>query len=196
MGSRGRHRASIAPVAVARALELAPDVVQKLKELGKGYSPQKDAAPRVLPSDAVIVVVIDALPADWQRVAGVCAPYGTRPHEALMKAQVQPNGLVAIGGGKSGARQGLPVPKAWIEQWSLVHRRLPQINLEWDQRTVGAQLAVALRRYGAPFKAYDLRHAWAVQMRPRSMATRRARALGKCKARAASASGNLAGSLA
>lgn len=49
VGSRGRRRASIAAVAVARALEMGPDAVQKLKVLGKGYSPQKDAAPRELP---------------------------------------------------------------------------------------------------------------------------------------------------
>ena len=163
VGSRNRRRASIATVAVARAIELGPEAVQKLKDLGKGYTPQKDAAPRELPTDAVILEVIDALPADWQWVAGVCATYGTRPHEALMKAQVQPNGLVAIEGGKTGARQGLPLPKAWIDRWSLERRRLPGINLDRDHRTVGAQLGVALRRFGAPFQAYDLRHAWAVR---------------------------------
>ena len=163
VGSRSRRRASIAAVAVARAIVLGPEAVQKLKELGKGYSPQKDAAPRELPSDAVIVEVIDALPVDWQWVAGLCATYGARPHEALMKAHVHVNGLVAIGGGKTGARQGLPLPKAWIERWSLERKRLPEINLDRDHRTVGAQLGVALRRFGAPFKAYDLRHAWAVR---------------------------------
>ncbi|WP_255140028.1 integrase [Synechococcus sp. Lug-A] len=163
VGSRNRRRASIAAVAVARAIELGPDAVLKLKDLGKGYTPQKDAAPRELPTDAVIVEVIDALPADWQWVAGVCATYGTRPHEALMKSQVLSNGLVAIVGGKTGARQGLPLPKIWIDRWSLERRRLPGIKLDRDHRTVGAQLGVALRRFGAPFKAYDLRHAWAVR---------------------------------
>lgn len=163
LGSRSRRRASIAAAAVARAINLDPDAIQKLKELGKGYSPHKDAAPRELPSDAVIVEVIDALPADWQWVAGVCATYGSRPHEALINAEVGSNGLVMIRGGKTGARQGLPLPKAWIERWSLESKRLPQINLQRDHRTVGAQLGVFLRRYGAPFKAYDLRHAWAVR---------------------------------
>ncbi|MFM7237796.1 MAG: integrase [Cyanobium sp.] len=162
-GSRNRRRASIATVAVARAIELGPEAVQKLKDLGKGYSPQRDAAPRELPSDAVIVEVIDGLPPDWQWVAGVCATYGTRPHEALMKAVVQPNGLVSIEGGKTGARQGLPLPKQWIDRWTLESRRLPKINLDRDHRTVGSQLGVALRRFGAPFQAYDLRHAWAVR---------------------------------
>jgi integrase len=163
VGSRSRRRASIAAVAVARALDLGSDTVQALKELGKGYSSQKDAAPRDLPSEALIVEVIDALPADWQWVAGVCATYGARPHEALLMATVECNGLVVIRGGKTGARQGLPLPKAWIERWELEAKRLPGINLDRDHRTVGSQLGVALRRYGAPFLPYDLRHAWAVR---------------------------------
>jgi integrase len=148
---------------MAREIELGPDVVQLLKDLGKGYSPQKDAAPRDLPSDAVIIEEIDQLPADWQWVAGVCATYGARPHEALLMAEVQSNGLVSIAGGKTGARQGLSMPKEWITRWSLESKRLPKINLERDHRTVGSQLGVALRRYAVPFRAYDLRHAWAVR---------------------------------
>ena len=163
VGSRSRRRASIAAVAVARAIALGPEAVQGLKALGKGYSPQKDAAPRDLPSDALILEVIDALPSDWQWVAGICATYGTRPHEALLMADVESNGLVVIRGGKTGARQGLPLPKEWIARWALQTKRLPKINLERDHRTVGSQLGVALRRYEVPFRAYDLRHAWAVR---------------------------------
>lgn len=80
-----------------------------------------------------------------------------------MKAHVQANRLVAVEGSKTGVRQGLPLPKIWIERWSLERRRLPRINLDRDHRTVGAQLGVALRRFGAPFQAYDLQHAWAVR---------------------------------
>ena len=68
-----------------------------------------------------------------------------------------------IRGGKTGARQGLPLPKEWIARWELQAKRLPRINLERDHRTVGSQLGVALRRYEVPFRAYDLRHAWAVR---------------------------------
>ena len=59
--------------------------------------------------------------------------------------------------------QGLPLPKDWIERWSLERKRLPENNLDRDHRTVGAKLGVALRRFGAPFQAYDLRHAWAIR---------------------------------
>lgn len=162
-GSRSRRRAALAASAAAQSLELGLEAVQQIRALGKGYSPQKDAAPRDLPSDAVIIEVIDQLPSDWQWVAGVCATYGARPHEALLMAEVQSNGLVSIAGGKTGARQGLPLPKEWITRWSLKSKRLPKINLERDHRTVGSQLGVALRRYAVPFRAYDLRHAWAVR---------------------------------
>ena len=78
-------------------------------------------------------------------------------------AEVQENNLVIIKGGKTGPRQGFPLPKIWIERWDLHTKRLPGINLDRDHQTVGSQLGVALRRYEAPFRAYDLRHAWAVR---------------------------------
>jgi len=163
VGSCSRRKAALAATAVAQALEMGTDAVQELRGLGKGYTPLKDAAPRSLPSDEVIVAVIDGLPAGWQWVTGICATYGARPHEALLMADVANNDLVVIRGGKTGARQGLPLPKAWIERWELQNKRLPSINLERDYRTVGSQLGVALRRHGVPFLPYDLRHAWAVR---------------------------------
>jgi integrase len=163
MGSCSRRKAALAATAVAQAMEMGPEALQQLRSLGKGYTPLKDAAPRNLPTDEAISEVIDQLPSAWQWVAGICAAYGARPHEALLMAEVESNGLVLIQGGKTGARQGLPLPKVWIERWDLKTKRLPNINLDRDHRTVGSQLGVALRRHGAPFQAYDLRHAWAVR---------------------------------
>ncbi|MFN7896248.1 MAG: integrase [Cyanobacteriota bacterium] len=163
IGSCSRRKAALAATAVAQALEMGTDAVQELRGLGKGYTPLKDAAPRHLPADEEIVGLIDGLPSGWQWVAGICATYGARPHEALLMAEVESNGLVVIRGGKTGARQGLPLPKAWISRWELQDKRLPAINLDRDHRTVGSQLGVALRRHGAPFLPYDLRHAWAVR---------------------------------
>ncbi|MFN9618112.1 MAG: integrase [Synechococcaceae cyanobacterium] len=163
IGSCSRRKAALAATAVAQALEMGTDAVQELRGLGKGYTPLKDAAPRHLPADEEIVALIDGLPSGWQWVAGICATYGARPHEALLMADVESNGLVVIRGGKTGARQGLPLPKAWISRWELQDKHLPAINLDRDHRTVGSQLGVALRRHGAPFLPYDLRHAWAVR---------------------------------
>lgn len=163
VGSCSRRKAALAATPMAQALETGTDAVQELRGLGKGYTPLKDAAPRNLPADEVIVAVIDGLPSGWQWVAGICATDGVRPHEALLMAAVESNGLVVIRGGKTGARQGLPLPKAWIDRGDLQSKRLPAINLDRDHRTVGAQLGVALRRHGVPFLPYDLRHAWAVR---------------------------------
>jgi integrase len=163
IGSCSRRKAALAATAVAQALEMGTEAVQELRVLGKGYTPLKDAAPRNLPGDDEIVAVIDGLPSGWQWAAGICATYGARPHEALLMAEVESNGLVVIRGGKTGARQGLPLPKAWIDRWDLRSKRLPAINLDRDHRTVGSQLGVALRRHEAPFLPYDLRHAWAVR---------------------------------
>lgn len=52
-------------------------------------------------------------------------------------ADVESNGLVVIRGGKTGARQGLPLPKAWISRWGLQDKRLPAINLDRDHRPHG-----------------------------------------------------------
>jgi integrase len=163
IGSCSRRKTALAATAVAQALEMGMDAVQELRGLGKGYTPLKDAAPRNLPTDEEIVAAIDGLPSGWQWVAGICATYGARPHEALLMADVESNGLVVIRGGKTGARQGLPLPKTWISRWELQAKRLPSINLDRDHRTVGSQLGVALRRHGAPFLPYDMRHAWAVR---------------------------------
>lgn len=162
VGGCARRKAALAATAVAQALAMGMEAVQELRDLGKGYSPSK-AQPRSLPDDQVIIDAIDGMPANWQWVAGICATYGTRPHEALLMACVECNGLAVIRAGKTGARKSLPLPKAWIERWNLDEQRLPAINFERDSRTVGAQLAVAFRRFQVPFQPYDLRHAWAVR---------------------------------
>ncbi len=161
-GTRTRLRAATAAAAVATALAMPAQLVEELRALGRGYS-GRDAAPRELPTDAVIETVIDDLPADWQWPAGVIAVFGARPHEALLSAELQPSGLLAIGGGKTGARQSLPLPKAWVERWELQRKRLPRVDLSRSHREIGGALGQVLRRRGAAFRAYDLRHAWAVR---------------------------------
>lgn len=161
-GTRTRQRAANAAAAVAQALAMPVEMLEELRTLGRGYSP-KDAAPREPPADAVIEAVIDGLPDGWQWVAGVCATYGTRPHEALLAAELQPSGLLAVRGGKTGARQALPLPKAWVERWDLARKRLPAVDLSRGNKQVGTTFGIALRKRGAPFKGYDLRHAWAVR---------------------------------
>lgn len=92
VGSRNRRRASVATVAVARAIELGPDAVQTLKELDKGYTQQKDAAPRELPGDSVIVEVNEGPCASQSPCGGRGqqngSPPGTAASENLDRAVV------------------------------------------------------------------------------------------------------------
>jgi integrase len=161
--SRTRRRVSQASATLAKALGWPDPLVSRLREMGKGYSAAKSQAPRDLPRDEVIEALIDRLSPLWQWPVAVAAAYGCRPHEALLYAEIQPNGLLRVVDGKTGARQSLALPPKWVKQWSLEDKRLPPFNPERSHRSVGALMGQALRRAGADFKAYDLRHAWAVR---------------------------------
>ncbi len=161
--SRTRRRVSQATASVARALGWPEPLVSQLRDMGKGYSAAKSQLPRDLPRDAVIEALIDRLSATWQWPVAVVATYGCRPHEALFFADIQPSGVLRVSDGKTGARQSLALPHKWVERWSLQNKRLPRFNPDGTHRAVGALMGQALRRAKADFKAYDLRHAWAVR---------------------------------
>jgi integrase len=161
--SRTRRRVSQATATVAKALGWSDPLVSQLREMGKGYSAAKSQLPRDLPRDAVIEALIDRLSATWQWPVAVVATYGCRPHEALLFADIQPSGVLRVSDGKTGARQSLALPHKWVKRWSLQNKRLPRFNPEGTHRSVGALMGQALRRAKADFKAYDLRHAWAVR---------------------------------
>lgn len=65
-GSRSRRRVSQAAATVARALDWSDALVSQLRELGKGYSASRSQAPRDLPKDGAIEVLIDRHSASWQ----------------------------------------------------------------------------------------------------------------------------------
>ena len=161
--SRSRRRASQAATSVARALDWSEALVGQLRKLGKGYNAANSQNPRDLPRDEVVKAFIDRLSLTWQWPVAVVATFGCRPHEALLFAEVQSSGLLRIIDGKTGARQSLALPPAWIDRWDLHDKRLPVFNSKRSHRDVGALMGQALRRAGAEFQPYDLRHAWAVR---------------------------------
>ncbi len=161
--SRTRRRVSQAAATVARALHWGDSLVSELRELGKGYSASRSQVPRDLPRDTEIETLIDRLSASWQWPVAVVATYGCRPHEALLFAEINASGVLSVSDGKTGSRQSLALPPKWIARWSLHNKRLPAVNTERSHRDVGALMGQALRRSGAEFRAYDLRHAWAVR---------------------------------
>jgi integrase len=163
LGTRSRRRSSQAAATVAKALGLSADIQQQIRELGKGYSPTTDTAPRNVPSDEELVAFIDALPTDWQWPVGICAVYGARPHEALLYAEVLESKLLAITDGKTGPRKSVALPAAWIDRWDLTTKRVPPIDLCRSHKDVGTAMRLPFRRSGVSFQPYDLRHAWAVR---------------------------------
>ena len=163
LGTRSRRRSSQAAATVAKALGFSADIQQQIRELGKGYSPTTDTAPRHVPSDEELVAFIDALPSEWQWPIGICAVYGARPHEALLYADVLDSKLLAISAGKTGPRNSVALPADWIERWDLTTKRLPAIDLDRSHKEVGTVMRLPFRRAGVSFQPYDLRHAWAVR---------------------------------
>lgn len=161
--SRSRTRVAQATANVAKALAWSDALVLRLRAMGKGYSPYKSQVPRHLPTDEQIEQLIDSLSATWQWPVAVVATYGCRPHEALLFAEIQDNKLLHVSDGKTGSRQAMALPDKWIQRWSLQNKRLPPFNREQSNRAVGALMGQALRRAGCEFKAYDLRHAWAIR---------------------------------
>jgi integrase len=163
LGTRSRRRCSHAAATVAKALGMSADLEQQLRSLGGGYSPTTHTAPRNVPGDEEVLAFIDALPSDWQWPVGICATYGARPHEALLYAEAQCNNLLAISGGKTGARTSLALPPEWIDRWDLKRKRLPAIDLGRNHKEVGSAMRGPFRRAGVSFQPYDLRHAWALR---------------------------------
>lgn len=147
---------------VARALGWPPEVTQRLLTAGKGYT-SRSAKRRDIPTDEAIERAIDRLTDAWQWTAGMVATYGCRPHEALKFAEVLPSGVARIGGGKTGARQSLALPHAWIERWDLHRERKPRVNLDRPNGRIGRAMSCVFRRQEMGFQPYDLRHAWAVR---------------------------------
>jgi integrase len=161
--SRSRLRAGRAAASMAQSLGWGNELVADLRQRGKGYS-ARQAAPRTLPSERAIEVLIDQLPSVWQWPVAVVATYGCRPHEALLHAEVLPTGLVRIAAGKTGARQSLAMPAEWVRRWQLSEKRLPpSMNEDRGHRAAGMAMGRMFRRVSAEMVPYDLRHAWAVR---------------------------------
>lgn len=160
--SRTRRGQVTACVVVARALGWPKEMIDELLESGRGYT-KGSATRRDLPSDATIEAAIDQLSPGWQWAVGMVATYGCRPHEALLYAEVLPSGVAMIEGGKTGARQSLALPARWIDRWELKSKRLPRIDCGRGNVLVGQAMGKKFHEIKIGFKAYDLRHAWAVR---------------------------------
>lgn len=131
------------------------------KPLKGKYSPKR-VAPRDLPSDELIIQQRDRIPNPlWQRVYGLIAVYGLRPHE-VFKSSFEQFPVLTVGDDtKTGYRRVWPFYPEWAEQWQLLGE-LPQVTGK-NNTDIGNRVTHAFKRYKVGFVPYDLRHCWAVR---------------------------------
>lgn len=125
-----------------------------------GYRSEK---PRDIPPDALIVEWRDRIPnLSWQWVYGMMACFGLRPHECFscefvddLTVKVQPDT-------KTGQRIAKAIPPEWSRQWRLIEICLPNVTGR-SPKDLGQRNKRQFQRYGVPFPAYNLRHAYAIR---------------------------------
>lgn len=163
--TRGRKRLAMAYGAIAKFAGLEGG--DRLGELRGRYSPNA-VNPRDLPGDDLIMEWYGKLAHNrpWQVLYGLLAVYGLRPHEAfhldLGKLREEP-GICQVLEGKTGHRLVWPYPPLWWREFGLDQAvSVPEISAPRNHR-YGDAVSQFFRRAGIPFRAYDLRHAWAVR---------------------------------
>jgi integrase len=118
-----------------------------------------------VPSDAEILALLEAMaePARWY--LGMMAVYGLRPHEIEASELIERDYCQVPDGTKTGFRTVVPLPREWIERFSLRDRRLwPARGKSGRTDRVAKHLHIALRRAGQPWRPYALRHAYAARL--------------------------------
>lgn len=131
------------------------------KPLQGNYSPKR-VSPRNLPTDDAIALWRDKIPnAEWQRVYGLIAVYGLRPHEVFLCSLDRLPILEIFDETKTGSRLVYPYYPEWATGWNLIGT-LPEVTGKTNS-DLGSRVTHAFRRYKVPFKPYDLRHCWAVR---------------------------------
>lgn len=129
----------------------------------KGDYSDRSTAPRELPSDAQIEQCRELIPNEsWQWVYGVLAAFGLRPHEVFRCEFAGPLKLKVWQNTKTGDRTARAILPEWAERWNLVEVNRPSITGD-TPRKLGQAVSQQFWRYGLPFHAYDLRHAYAVR---------------------------------
>ncbi|MCC5603853.1 site-specific integrase [Nostoc favosum] len=131
------------------------------------YSP-KSRKPRDLPTDNLIVEWYSEIKdPKWQWVFGMLATYGLRNHEVFfldLKDLMAGNKILSVLQGKTGYRRIWPYHPEWFDQFSLQNVKIPDINCDRNNSSIGGTVSQRFRRNeGLSFKVYDLRHCWAIR---------------------------------
>lgn len=157
-GTAGRRDAANILAQVCRHLNMPHEAIQSA---GRGYS-AASLTPRDIPEDAEIerLYHLIKLP-HWRWVYGMCATYGTRPHE-LVEAEIDADGNCVIGDDtKTGHHIAWPVHTRWLNEFKL--RDLPRPTQ--GKETLAKVANDALHDRGPlPWGLYTLRHAYACRL--------------------------------
>jgi integrase len=128
----------------------------------------KSLTPRDIPSDLQIVEWWGKFKnPGWRWVYGMMATYGLRNHEVFrvdFDALRAGNRICEVLKGKTGERLTWPCYPEWFDQFKLADVVIPPINTNRSNEAIGRHLGKYFHtEVGLPFKAYDLRHAWAIR---------------------------------
>ena len=165
--SSPRKRLSLACVQLMRLMREPIDLVEEIKELGRGYGKQS-LNPRDIPSDDQILEDIGKIGAEWRWALQVFYLYGLRPHE-LWEAEVLDNGLLRVSENtKTGSRVAMPRDRKLVKEWGLFgtgQERLPATfgkKAAHPEQCISMMFNRARLEAGIQYPAYALRHAWAI----------------------------------
>ena len=126
---------------------------------------RKSKIDRAIPTDRQIVDFWKSIenPA-WAWVVGIMATYGLRNHEVFFcKPSPYAEGAIEVTEGKTGSRTTFPLYPQWVERFDLANRFIPNIDLNREHDAIGHSVTEYFSRINAPFRPYDLRHAWAIR---------------------------------
>jgi len=146
---------------VANAIAKFADLNYDFATYSGKHSPLK-VTPRDLPTDEQIQeAYLQITNPAWQWVYGVIATYGIRPHEVFHLDLIDLP-IATVTDGKTGSRRVWACYPEWVETFAIKNVCLPSVTGKANVN-LGERVSKAFKRYGIPFKPYDLRHCWAVR---------------------------------
>lgn len=116
-----------------------------------------------VPSDSEIIAWVEAAPEPSRWYWGMMATYGLRPHEIESSKLIERDYCQVADATKTGFRTVVPLPREWVERFSLQERRLrPSTSDRPD--ACSKWLSKEIRRLDVPWRPYALRHAYAARL--------------------------------
>lgn len=157
--SRSRIRACLCFGRLADFADLDGGEFRKLR--GDYRAESVDA--RSLPSKSQIITQLEAIPSEvWRSFAQRLYVYGLRNHEGFKITTGFDGEALMVSAGKTGARAVLPCDRELVVRWNLKAITLPACSGSHD--ALGHRVSTQFRRYGLPFRPYDLRHCYAREL--------------------------------